>query len=306
MKSHAPWATGLAIAFAFAACQSVRTQGDPAVTSDPNAIISSSAPSGDATASPSPEAVDTPTPVPPTPTPTPKPRQHVYNSVDVDGPYIAITFDDGPHPKLTPQLLDLLKARGIPATFFVVGKSVAEYPEIVQRMDAEGHEVANHTWNHPSLTKLGAAGVKSQMDRTDAAIVKAIGKRPTIMRPPYGATNARLNRALDEDYGQKVIMWSVDPQDWKYRNASRVTEQILSKTQAGGIVLAHDIHASTIAAMPATLDGLTRKGFKFVTVSQLLAMEKGRAPAQSTSVSPTPAASPTATPFVIQRVEPLP
>ena len=201
------------------------------------------------------------------------PRRAAYNSCNVSDNSIAITFDDGPHPQLTPKLLDLLKERGIKATFYVVGKNVEAYPEIAKRIIEEGHELGNHTWNHPSLTKIGAAKVKSEMDRTTEIIVKTTGVRPATMRPPYGATNATLNKKLDEEFGMKVILWSVDPQDWKYRNADRVASQLIENTKSGGILLAHDIHASTIAAMPRALDALTAKGFKFVTVSELLAKD---------------------------------
>ncbi len=209
--------------------------------------------------------------IPPTPQSTA--RKAAYNSCNVADNSIAITFDDGPHPQLTPKLLDLLKERGIKATFYVIGKNVATYPEIAKRIVDEGHEIGNHTWNHPALSKLGAAKVKSEMDQTTEIIVKATGVKPATMRPPYGATNATLNKKLDEEFGMKVIMWSVDPQDWKYRNADRVASQLIENTKAGGILLAHDIHASTIAAMPRTLDALTAKGFKFVTVSELLAKD---------------------------------
>lgn len=216
-----------------------------------------------------------------------------YNSCNVEGMYIAMTFDDGPNPQLTPKLLDMLKERGIKATFFVVGKNVEEYPEIVRRMAAEGHEVANHSWSHPALTKLGAESFRKQIESTNDAIAKATGKRPVLMRPPYGATSAILNRRLGEQYGLKVILWSVDPLDWKYRNSNRVYSYITQNTQPGSIILTHDIHATTVAAMPTTLDSLLAKGYKFATVSELIAMEvppqlvKKEPPTTTTSVSPS-------------------
>lgn len=202
------------------------------------------------------------------------PPRHVYNQCHVNGSYVAMTFDDGPHPSLTPRLLDILKERNIKATFYVVGKLAAQHPEILQRMVREGHEIGNHTWNHPSLTKLGSSRVQSEMDRTTKAIVDATGIPPRTMRPPYGATNSRLNQKMDKEMGMKVIMWSVDPLDWKYRNASRVASQIIEKTRPGNIVLAHDIHKTTVDAMPRALDALQSKGYKFVTVSELLEMDQ--------------------------------
>lgn len=205
---------------------------------------------------------------------TPALRKSAYNECRVDGPYIAMTFDDGPDPKNTPKLLDMLKARGLKATFFVVGTNAAGYPEILQRMVAEGHEIGNHSWSHPSLTKLGSENVRSQMERTSQAVFQATGVRPVVMRPPYGATSVRLNKFFDEQLGMKVILWNVDPLDWRYRNASRVMNQIVQNARPGAIILAHDIHASTVAAMPQTFDALLAKGFKFVTVSELIAMDR--------------------------------
>ncbi len=150
-----------------------------------------------------------------------------YSSCNVNGPYIAMTFDDGPSPELTPKLLDILKARGIKATFFVVGQNAAQYPDILKRMVAEGHEIGNHSWSHPALTKLGADGVAKQIESTNEAIEKATGQKVTVMRPPYGATSQILNHRFADQYGMKVILWSVDPLDWKYRNSARVSSQIL-------------------------------------------------------------------------------
>ncbi len=218
-------------------------------------------------------------------------EKYTYNNCKVDGPYIAMTFDDGPHPKLTPRLLDMLKDRGLKATFFVIGQNVAANPEIVQRIVAEGHELGNHSWDHKALNKLGADGVKMEIVQTDEAIQQAVGIKPVIMRPPYGATSPAISKRLNEEFGQKVIMWSVDPLDWKDRNASLVTDRILKNTAPGAIILAHDIHQSTVDAMPATLDGLVAKGFKFATVSELIKMEQ--VPSASTSPS-TPTAQPKA------------
>jgi len=226
----------------------------------------------------------------PTPTPGAAPVQTVYSSVHGVGRVVAMTFDDGPSAALTPKLLDILKERKIHATFFVVGQNAAEYPDILKRAVAEGHEIGNHSWSHPQLTSLSAAGVKAQIEKTNAAIKAAIGHDPTIMRPPYGATSARLNKLYADTYGMKVILWSVDPLDWKYRNSAHVKSSILSQVGPGAIILSHDIHATTVAAMPATLDALLANGYKFATVSELIAMQ-GSQPA-----TPTPAPSPVATP----------
>lgn len=217
------------------------------------------------------------------------PTQFSYNSIKTEFPLIAITFDDGPHPELTPRLLDILKQRGIKATFYLIGKNVDAYPEIVRRMVAEGHEVGNHSYNHPALTRLSPTKVAQEVKKTQEAIQRATGIVPRSIRPPYGATNSRLNQRFLEEFGLITILWSVDPLDWKYRNANRIASHILQHTRPGDIILAHDIHPSTLAAMPATLDGLLAKGYRFVTVSELLSFENlnikqnKKAPASATT-----------------------
>ena len=189
-----------------------------------------------------------------------------------------MTFDDGPHPKLTPRLLDLLKERGIKATFFVIGKCVTEFPDIAKRIVDEGHEIANHSWSHPQLTKLSQPAFDAEISQTNAAIEKATGVRPVTIRPPYGAINPTLTKRLNEEYGLSVILWSVDPLDWKIRKSEHVSGHIIKNAAPGSIILAHDIHASTVEAMPATLDALKAKGYRFVTVSELIAMDRPAAP----------------------------
>jgi peptidoglycan/xylan/chitin deacetylase (PgdA/CDA1 family) len=195
-----------------------------------------------------------------------------FNSVHVGGPYIALTFDDGPHPTLTPKLLDLLAARHIPATFFVIGENVAEHPDIVMRAAREGHEIGSHTWSHPNLAKMSDDTVRRQLRQTEDAIVSATGRKPTLVRPPYGSLTARQKRWIHDQFGYEVILWDVDPLDWKRPGPTIVCNRIVKETRAGSIVLAHDIHSGTIAAMPAVLDQLEAKGFQFVTVSELIRM----------------------------------
>jgi peptidoglycan/xylan/chitin deacetylase (PgdA/CDA1 family) len=237
-----------------------------------------------------------------TPPPTPAPRKPTYNSCQVPGSHIAITFDDGPHPKHTPRLLDMLKERGVKATFYVIGQNVVLYPEIVQRMVAEGHEIGNHSYTHPSLTKISSARLTEEISKSTEVIEQATGVRPTTMRPPYGAINPSITKRLNEEFDLPVILWSVDPQDWKIRKASHVSNHILQNTTPGAIVLAHDIHPSTIDAMPAALDGLLAKGFKFVTVSELISLDGMPAPAATPAVPapapamPTPSDSPAPAP----------
>jgi peptidoglycan-N-acetylglucosamine deacetylase len=225
-----------------------------------------------------------------------------FNSVHVDGPYVAMTFDDGPSATLTPKLLDLLAAHHIKATFFVIGENVAEHPEIVARAAREGHEIANHSWSHPNLGKMSGDNVRSQLQRTDDAIQNATGERPTLMRPPYGSITAREKRWIHDEFGYQIILWDVDPYDWKRPGPAVVRNRILKETQPGSIVLSHDIHPGTIEAMPSTLDALEAKGFKFVTVSELIRMAVPKAshssppPGANAPMQAVPSSSPSLTP----------
>jgi peptidoglycan/xylan/chitin deacetylase (PgdA/CDA1 family) len=197
-----------------------------------------------------------------------------YNSVNTSRPVVALTFDDGPHPEFTPRLLDILRHEGIRATFYVIGRNVQTYPEIARRIVAEGHEIANHSWSHPRLTALSASRLKTEMENTSDIIQKVTGRRPTNMRPPYGAINARVEQALLQKHGLDVIMWSVDPLDWRRPGAEVVRQRLVDGATPGGILLAHDIHPGTIEAMPGTISDLKTKGYGFATVSQLLALQE--------------------------------
>lgn len=238
-------------------------------------------------------------------TPAPAEPGITFNSVHVDGPYIALTFDDGPSAALTPKLLDLLAARHLKATFFVVGQNAADHPDILKRAVREGHEIANHSWSHPNLGKMSDEAVRRELQKTDDAIAAAIGKRPTLMRPPYGSITASQKKWIHQEFGYRIIIWDVDPLDWKRPGPSVVAARILKETKAGSIVLAHDIHAPTIEAMPRTFDQLIEKGFKSVTVTELLGMATPIPPKPTPSPSvpraiavptATPSASPVATP----------
>jgi peptidoglycan/xylan/chitin deacetylase (PgdA/CDA1 family) len=201
-----------------------------------------------------------------------------FSWIHVNERDIALTFDDGPSPQLTPKLLDLLAARHIKATFFVIGENVAAHPEIVARAVREGHEIGNHSWDHPILGRMSDAGVRRELQKTDDAIREATGVRPTLLRPPYGSITARQKRWITQEFGYKIVLWDVDPLDWKNPGPMVVCNRILKMTRPGSIVLSHDIHRGTIEAMPATLDQLEAKGFKFVTVSQLISMAVPQAP----------------------------
>ena len=198
-----------------------------------------------------------------------------FTDVNVDGPYIAMTFDDGPHATNTPKLLEMAAKRHIKLTFFVLGECVEQNPTVLRREVAEGHEIGNHSWSHPNLAKLSDEAVRSQLQRTEDIIVKTAGVKPKLMRPPYGELTKRQRIWVNHDFGYKVILWDVDPLDWKRPGPSVVARRIITGTRPGSIILSHDIHPPTIEAMPQVFDALLARGFKFVTVSELLAMNKG-------------------------------
>jgi peptidoglycan-N-acetylglucosamine deacetylase len=235
----------------------------------------------------------------PSPSPSPSPeaaqptaeKPATWFSVHVNGPYIAMTFDDGPSPATTPRLLDILKQRNIKATFFMIGQNAERNPEIVKRILAEGHEIGNHSWTHPQLSKLPDQRVTEEITKTQDAIKNACGYTPVLLRPPYGAITSRQKDWIEKQFGLSIIMWSVDPFDWKRPGASVIEQRILAGARPGAIILSHDIHQQTVDAMPATLDALAQKGFKFVTVSQLIAMNQPK-----TSPTPSPESHPSASP----------
>ncbi len=179
---------------------------------------------------------------------------------------IALTFDDGPNRSTTPKVLDMLKKRGLKATFFVLGQNIAGNEDILKRIVEEGHEVGNHTWSHPNLTTLSPEQVQREIVDTQKTIKETIGYEPTLMRPPYGA----INQATMTVVNMPIIYWSVDSKDWQLRNANLISNQVQSQAYPNSIVLLHDIHPSTVEALPSLLDYLQREEYVFVTTTELL------------------------------------
>ncbi|WP_277680271.1 polysaccharide deacetylase family protein [Gracilibacillus dipsosauri] len=199
--------------------------------------------------------------------------------LDPDGKYVALTFDDGPHRAVTPRILDALKKHDAKATFFMLGSQVEYYPSLANKVAEAGHEIGNHTMNHQDLTVLQPNKISEEIQQPSRIIQKATGKTPTLLRPPYGASNDNVKQ-IATDLGLPVVMWSVDSFDWKSRNAAAVNEEVMSNVAPGSIVLLHDIHSSTADALPQLLSSLEKQGYQMVTVSQLLELwdEKGVGP----------------------------
>ena len=179
---------------------------------------------------------------------------------------VALTFDDGPDGNTTPQALDILAKYKIKATFFVQGKNIAGNEAILKRMQSEGHEVGNHSWNHPILTTLSLEDAKKQLTDTEDAITKVLGKSSKLMRPPYGAISDDIRNSLDLSF----IMWDVDSLDWKSKNEAAILTVIQRQVSNGSIILMHDIHQTSVNSLPKVIEYLQGQGYSFVTVSELL------------------------------------
>jgi peptidoglycan/xylan/chitin deacetylase (PgdA/CDA1 family) len=196
-------------------------------------------------------------------------------AVETSGKLLALTFDDGPDPASTPELLDVLARRGMRATFFLVGERAARHPELVARIAAEGHAIGNHSWDHPSLPKLTRGQIAAQLDRTRAALAPHGG---ALMRPPYGSQSPKSYLAA-RARGYRVVMWGVSGGDWRGDGAEAVAGRILAKVAPGAIVLLHDSlytfederfrdRGPTIEAVGILAERLP--GWRFVTVPELL------------------------------------
>ncbi|EOH95629.1 hypothetical protein UAW_01978 [Enterococcus haemoperoxidus ATCC BAA-382] len=186
--------------------------------------------------------------------------------LDPNKKYISLTFDDGPNPETTPRLLDILKEKGVKATFFMLGQNVVKHESLVQRVAQEGHEVASHSYSHPQLTGLDAQRVKDEVQKTDKAIYHAIGKLPTDFRPPYGAVNKDVAAII----GKPIIQWSVDSQDWQSHNAQAIIKRIDDTAYNDTIVLMHDIHPETVDAVATVIDHLRGEGYEILPSKELL------------------------------------
>ena len=204
-------------------------------------------------------------PKPPEPKPKPAPATPTPAAA---GKTIALTFDDGPGP-YTAQLLDILDQHGAKATFFLIGSKVSAQASVVRNIQARGHQLGNHSWSHPELPKLPIDQVAGEIDRTNDAIKQATGVKPTVMRPPYGAVNGAVLEQL-RLRGMSSILWSVDTRDWADRNSEIVCSRAVAGAHPGAIILMHDIHQTSVNAVPCILSALKQQGYSFVTVQGLI------------------------------------
>ncbi len=178
---------------------------------------------------------------------------------------VALTFDDGPSSATTPSLLDTLKNRDVPATFFMLGYMARSNPEIVKRIKAEGHDIASHTMYHQNLIRITPAAVQSDINEANSVFQDILGHSPEYTRPPYG----NINDAVRNNVGTPMILWSVDTLDWKNQNTDSIISTTMSEVSDGAIILMHDIYPTTVNAVPVLIDELRKAGYEFVAISEL-------------------------------------
>lgn len=179
---------------------------------------------------------------------------------------VALTFDDGPDPYYTEKLLDGLKARNVRATFFVTGAHAQEYPEIIKRMDEEGHLIGNHTYSHIQLRTSNRNKFKEELKKTSEIISEITGNEVQFVRPPYGTWDKKLEQELN----MFPVLWDIDPLDWCRSDASCITRNVVGKVKDNSIILMHDQYKSSVTAALLIVDALKEQRYEFVTVEELV------------------------------------
>ncbi len=199
-------------------------------------------------------------------------KAEVYRSKENDEMKIALTFDDGPHPYYTAEILDILEKYGVKATFFFVGQNIEYYPDVADKVYLAGHEIGNHTYTHHRVRALDHAELLREMNKCDDAIYEIHEYRPKLFRPPEGAFDDDARRtAKYMDYS--VILWAVDTRDWEHPSPDMILRNVMTNVKSGDIILMHDYigHDSpTPRALGMVIPALLEKGYKFVTVSELI------------------------------------
>lgn len=187
------------------------------------------------------------------------------NQIHYEGKQIALTFDDGPNGIYTAKLLDGLKERNVKVTFFIMGENIKGNEELVKRMYEEGHLLGNHTYSHVDLEKMSFEKAYDEIQTTNAWIYNLTGYEAEYIRPPFGSWTDKLKEETD----MSIVMWNVDPLDWRDQNSAVIAKRILSKVKSGDIVLLHDIYNSSVEAAFQVIDELKKQGYTFVRVDEL-------------------------------------
>ena len=199
-------------------------------------------------------------------------KEIVYRATINNKKQIALTFDDGPHPVRTPEILDILDKYGIKATFFLIGQNIEYYPEIITREIQSGHEIGNHTYSHARLDKMTCTEIENEINKFESALSKYYDYCPSLIRPPCGYFGNSFKSTI-EDLNYKIILWSIDTRDWSHTPADKIIDDILSKAKSGDIILMHDYITGTSptpTVLEAIIPKLINEGYEFVTVSELL------------------------------------
>lgn len=179
---------------------------------------------------------------------------------------IALTFDDGPHPYYTEQLLDGLKERGVVATFFVTGEHATLHPDVIRRMKEEGHLIGNHTYSHMQLTSANQEEFKEELVATSEVIEEIIDEEVIYVRPPYGC----WDKSFESELNMIPVLWTIDPLDWCTSDAHCISDRVVSKAGENEIILMHDYYESSVTAALEVVDELLAEGYTFVTVEEIL------------------------------------
>jgi len=193
-------------------------------------------------------------------------------SVQTDGMQIALTFDDGPHPSQTLEILEILEKYNVRATFFMVGKNVVNYPDAARAVLAAGHEVGNHTFSHGHVARLGKSALCAEIGACEDALKELCECRPHLLRTPQGVVTPFVAECV-EDLDYTLVLWSLDTRDWENKNADEIVRNVIERIQPGDIILMHDYigrKSKTSEALERLLPELLRRGFEPVTVSRLL------------------------------------
>lgn len=192
--------------------------------------------------------------------------------VNENGPVIALTFDDGPYPKVTGHILDVLEKNGVCATFFVLGSRIEGHEDMLTRMDELGCEIGNHSFSHADLTRLSKADCQRELSDTDAEIRRVTGHEASVVRPPYGYYNKTVMSAAE----RPLILWTVDTNDWRGKAPGEIADYVIQQAKEGSVILMHDQQTQTADAMEMIIPTLIEEGFRFVTVSELIRLTGGQ------------------------------
>lgn len=179
---------------------------------------------------------------------------------------VALTFDDGPHPQYTPEMLEVLREKNVKATFFLLGEEVEKHPEIVKKIHEEGHVIGNHSYKHEQLSKLTMEKACAQVNRTNDLIYNITGVYPSYLRPPFGDWHEKL----DCEANMVEVLWDVDPLDWSVQDHAKIVNKVLKNVKENDIILMHDGYETSVTAAKEIIDTLQKQGYEFVTVDEIL------------------------------------